>query len=263
MNARAPSMALAAFALTVALGQGGALAEIPLGERKSGALFMSESTQAMQRDDTANPGMLAALDGEALWNAKAGAANQACADCHKDAGASMKGVAARYPAYDTASAGPVDLQGRINMCRVSKQKAAPLPYESSELLALTTYVALQSRGMPISPPDDPRLTPYRKKGEALWSQRLGQLNFSCAQCHDDNWGRKLGAATIPQAHPAGYPIYRLEWQEMGSLQRRFRNCMSGVRAEAYPYGAPEFVNLELFLAHRARGMEMETPAVRP
>lgn len=263
MTARVQRLAVLALALAAALGQGGALAEIPLDERKSGAQFMSPSTQAMQRDDTANPGMLAALDGEALWNAKAGAANQACADCHKDAGASMKGVAARYPAYDAASGGPIDLQGRINACRVSKQKAPALPYESAELLALTTYVALQSRGMPISPPEDPRLTPYRQKGEALWSRRLGQLNFSCAQCHDDNWGHKLAAATIPQAHPAGYPIYRLEWQSMGSLQRRFRNCMSGVRAQPYPYGAPEFVNLELFLTQRARGMEMETPAVRP
>src|SRR5256885_16986097 len=43
---------------------------------------------------------------------------------------------------------------------------------------------------------------------------------------------------IPQAHPTGYPLYRLEWQNLGSLQRRLRNCLVGIRAEPYDYGAP-------------------------
>ncbi len=46
----------------------------------------------------------------------------------------------------------------------------------------------------------------------LYRQRIGQLDLSCAQCHDDNAGKRLGGSVIPQAHPTGYPIYRLEWQ---------------------------------------------------
>ena len=68
---------------------------------------------------------------------------------------------------------------------------------------------------------------------------------------------------IPQAHPTGYPIYRLEWQGLGSLQRRLRGCMSGVRAEPFAFDAPELVALELYLMQRAAGMLLETPAVRP
>ena len=78
---------------------------------------MTPDTKAMQDDDTANPGMLWVLDGEALWKRKAGAADKACADCHGDARASMKGVAARYPAFDKALGRPVDLEQRINLCR--------------------------------------------------------------------------------------------------------------------------------------------------
>ena len=240
-----------------------ARAEIPLHERKSGAEFMSPQTQAMQADDTSNPGMLAALDGEALWKQKAGAADKACADCHGAADDSMKGASARYPAFNANSAKPIDVQGQVNQCRVERQQAAPLRFESRELLALTTYIGLQSRGLPMAPPVDERLTPYRERGKALFNQRLGQLNFSCAHCHEDNWGRKLGSAPIPQAHANAYPIYRLEWQDVGSLQRRLRNCMSGVRAEPYAYGSLEFIELELFLAERARGMPVETPGVRP
>jgi sulfur-oxidizing protein SoxA len=88
-------------------------------------------------------------------------------------------------------------------------------------------------------------------------------DFSCANCHDDNAGGRLGAAPIPQAHPTGYPIYRLEWQALGSLQRRLRNCLTGVRAEPFAYGSPDMTALEAYLASRAGGMEVETPAVRP
>ena len=46
---------------------------------------MSRDNKAMQDDDTANPGMLAVLDGEALWRTKMGSADKSCADCHGDA----------------------------------------------------------------------------------------------------------------------------------------------------------------------------------
>ena len=92
---------------------------------------------------------------------------------------------------------------------------------------------------------------------------MGQLNLSCSQCHDDNWGKKLAGTPVPQAHPTGYPLYRLEWQSVGSITRRFRNCLTGMRAELLPHGAPELVDLELYLMWRARGMTMDAPAVRP
>ena len=122
---------------------------------------------------------------------------------------------------------------------------------------------MQSRGEPITPPADPRLAPYRANGAALFHKRQGQINLSCAQCHDDNWGQKLAGAVLPQGQPNGYPLYRLEWQSLGSLQRRLRNCMIGVRAEPYAYGSLENVELELYLMQRAAGLKLEAPAVRP
>ncbi len=231
--------------------------------KQSGYDFMSPATQAMQRDDTQNPGMLWVAEGEALWNRKAGSADRACASCHGSAASSMRGVAARYPALDQASKRAVDLGQRINLCRQRHQQAAPFGAESQELLSLESLVALQSRGLPIAPPDDPALAASRERGRQLYRQRIGQLDLACAQCHDDNAGKRLGSSVIPQAHPTGYPIYRLEWQTMGSLQRRLRNCMTGVRAEPFPYGSDPLVDLELYLAARAAGMPGEAPAVRP
>ena len=146
----------------------------------------------------------------------------------------MKGVAARYPAFDAGAGRPVDLEQRINLCRAEQQQAPPLAYESRELLALTAYVAPAVARPADRAADDPRLQPFLDKGRALFNQRQGQLNLSCGQCHDDNWGKQLAGNTVPQAHPTGYPIYRLEWQGLGSLQRRLRNCLIGMRAEPMP-----------------------------
>lgn len=237
--------------------------EIPTAERRSGYDFMGRETRAMQDDDTANPGMLWVLEGAALWARKTGAAGKACADCHGDARTSMKGVAARHPAFDPARGRPVSLEQRINACRTERQQAPALAWESRELLALTAHVARQSRGLPIAVALDARTQPFLDAGRATFHRRQGQLNLACSQCHDDLWGRKLAGNVIPQAHPTGYPIYRLEWQGLGSLQRRLRNCLVGIRAEPYAYGAPELVDLELYLMWRARGMPIEAPAVRP
>ncbi|MGZ5877250.1 MAG: sulfur oxidation c-type cytochrome SoxA [Bradyrhizobium sp.] len=237
--------------------------EIPEGQRRSGYSFMGPDTKAIQNDDTANPGMLWVLDGEALWKSKTGAAAKTCADCHDDAHTSMKGVAARYPAFDRELGHPVDLEQRINLCRTKHQQATPLPYESRDLLALTAFIAEQSRGVAITAGTDPQLQPFIARGRELFMQRQGQLNLGCTNCHDDNWDKHLAGSAITQGHPTGYPLYRLEWQSLGSLQRRLRGCLTGIRAQAYDYGAPELIELELYLMSRARGMPIETPAVRP
>jgi sulfur-oxidizing protein SoxA len=227
------------FIATLALAQGAA------DKRRSGYQDMGEALQKMQDDDTANPGMLFVQLGEQLWGKPAG-----------------------YPAIPKDAAGkdvggPVDLEGRINLCRTANQQAESFAPESRELLSLAAYVAFQSRGQPIAPSPDPRLGPFREQGAEIYRRRQGQLNLSCAICHDDNAGKKLAGVTIPEAHPTGYPIYRLEWQALGSLKRRLRNCLVGIRAEAYAYDAPEYVALEIYLMDRAKGMAIDAPGVRP
>jgi sulfur-oxidizing protein SoxA len=238
-------------------------ADIQPADRRSGYSFMKPETRAMQDDDTANPGLLWVLDGDRLWKRKIGAADKACADCHGDVRASMKGIAARYPAFDKVSDRLVNLEQRINLCRADRQQAAPLPFESRDLLALTALIARQSQGVPIQIGADPQLAPFIAKGRERFMQRQGQFNLACANCHDENWNKRLAGSAITQGHPTGYPLYRLEWQSMGSLQRRLRACLTGIRAQAHDYGAPELVELELYLMSRARGMPVEAPAVRP
>lgn len=229
---------------------------------KSGVDFAGADIRALQGDDFANPGMLWVTRGEKLWGEAAGNNGKSCASCHQDARTSMKGVAARYPRIDPGSARLINLEGRINICRSQQQAAGALEYESQELLALTSYVAHQSRGMPLIVTIDPQNRSHFERGRDFYFKRMGQMNLSCAHCHDKNWGRRLLAETISQGHGNAYPIYRLEWQGAGSLHRRFRSCLFGVRAEMLPVGSMEYLDLELFLAWRGKGLAVETPGVR-
>ena len=215
---------------------------------------MSPATQALQRDDSANPGMLWVQGGQQRFEAD-------CKACHTTA--SLRAVAARYPAFEAVLGKPVTLAGRINLCRQRHVGQEPWRWESEALLELEAFVALQSRGLPLAAVEDTQLQAATERGRRLWQQPLGQLQLSCAQCHDQQAGRRLAGSSIPQAHATGYPLYRLEWQGLGSLQRRLRGCMNGVRAEAFAYGADEWVALELWLRQRAAGLPLEAPAVRP
>ncbi|HSW03002.1 sulfur oxidation c-type cytochrome SoxA [Aquabacterium sp.] len=233
--------------------------------RRSGYDDMSPALQAMQRDETQNPAMLWVREGEALWS-QAAANGRSCAGCHAgDAapGGSLQGVAARYPRYDTGRQRPLTLAARIDQCRQQHQQAAPQATDGPQVLALTAALTWQSRGLPLAPDSDARLDAWQQRGRQLFQQRFGQLNLACTHCHEQRAGQRLGGALIPQAHPTGVPSYRLEWQDLGSLQRRLRSCLVGVRAEPFAPGADEWLALEVFLVRRAAGMAVEGAAVRP
>ena len=235
--------------------------EAPKDTRQSSYYLMTPENRAMQDDSNLNPALFWVMDGHKLWKEKTGNKNISCASCHGDSGQKMAGVAAQFPKIQKGKL--QTLEGQINQCRTSRQEAPALAYENKELLALTTFVATQSKGLPIAVQETPQNKKDLQLGRQFFNERMGQLNLSCAQCHQDRAGLKLGGSLIPQGHPTAYPIYRIEWQTMGSLQRRLRNCMSGVRAQQFEYGSQEMAQLELFLMWRARGMPLETPGVRP
>lgn len=227
--------------------------------------LMSPALRAIQDDDSANPGMLWVEEGRARWATPEGPARRACADCHgPELHAAMRGAAARHPAWDPSSGRPLTLPARIAACRQRHQGLeATIAREPAAVLALHAAVAHASRGLPVTPADDARLDPWRARGRALWSQRLGQLDLSCAECHDARAGGRLGGSAIPPGHAAGYPTYRLEWQTLGDVERRIRNCATGVRAQPWPPQADEVLALQVWMAWRERGLTVDAPAVRP
>lgn len=227
---------------------------------RSGTTFLQPATHALQEDAFANPGLLWVDLGREAFHENNEVTS--CAECHDADGRKLSEAAAHYPAIDEASGTLVNLESRINLCRERHQSRPALAYESQELLSLTTYVASLSNGVPHAPILNKQTQPYFETGSTYFHTRRGQFNISCAQCHDDNWGQRLRGDTLSQGHGNGFPTYRFEWQSIGSLHRRFRDCDAGVRAEPLPLGDATYIALELYLAVRANGLEIETPAVR-
>ncbi|KPF72752.1 sulfur oxidation c-type cytochrome SoxA [Bosea sp. AAP35] len=238
------------------------LASPALAEIKSGSDFLSPELRRQQADETRNPAFFWVEQGRELFSRKPAGEGQACIACHADPQQSLRGTATQYPQVDAGTGKLLNLEGRIEQCRVERQKQPAFGHETPELLSLTAYLASLSRGLPMQVKTDGAATPYYEAGKAFFERRQGQLNLSCQQCHDGLVGQKLRGDTISHGAGTGYPAYRLEWNDVGSLHRRLRACSLGVRATQFDYGAPEYLALELYLADRAKGLPVETPGMR-
>ena len=259
--------------LAIVLGVGvacGAVGWLPAGEptrysvdgRRSGYTYLSEENQRLQDDDFANPGLLWVEQGRELWRQADEPTGTACTSCHGEAAESMRGVRTRYPRFDPRRGKLINLEQQINRCREDRMQATPYLYESEALLALTAFVSFQSRGLPIHVRIDGPAQPFFEAGKAFFFRRRGQLDLACHHCHDLQAGQRLRGDVVSQGQINGFPVYRHTWQTLGSTHRMFAWCNTSVRAEPDPSGADAYVNLELFLAWRGRGLPVETPAIR-
>ena len=255
---------------------------LPLADVRSGLHFAGADVKALQADVQANPAQLWLAQGRSLWQAPAGPAQAACSGCHGELGR-MQGVATRFPRLHAATGRLFNLEDQIRHCASERQGSPPPAFESNALLALTAAITQASNGMPLRSGGDgggndatPNSTTnftlnssmsaamqqHLQAGATLFQRRQGQLNLACTHCHDRHWGRRLYTDVLSQGHPNGYPLYRLEWQTLGSLERRLRSCHVGIRAEPPPFGSLELRQLSLYLNWRAQGLAVEWPAVR-
>lgn len=233
-----------------------------LNELISGYYFGIQETREMQDDDLLNPGFLWVDRGEAMWAEVEGAAGQSCASCHGEAEASMRGVGAFYPKYNESVGKVVNLAQQINRCRSRRMQAEPWPFGSDELVAMTNFVKHQSRGMPVDVAIDGPAAPFFEKGKEFYYRRRGLLDMSCAHCHDQNYGKMLRGDWLSQGHTNAYPIYALGDANPRPLHTLLWHCNELMRSTPFEVLSDEFVNLELFLARRGKGLPVETPGVR-
>ncbi len=228
----------------------------------SGWVFRSDETQELQMDDFDNPGMIFVDQALDNWNAVEGTEGKACASCHEDVETSMKGVRAVYPKWNDNAEEVRTLANQINDCRENQMGAEKWKYTGGKMAGMEALISVQSRGMPVNVAIDGPVQATWEEGKELYYTRTGQLDLSCASCHEENYGNRIRSDHLSQGHINGFPAYRLKNAKLNTVHARFKGCVRDTRAETYKPNSPEFIALELYVASRGNGLSVEGPSVR-
>lgn len=227
----------------------------------SGWRFRSDETQAFQMDDFDNPGMIGVESAMDVWDTVDGAAGKSCADCH-GAAEDMAGVRAVYPKWNEARGMVTTLEMEVNNCRETRMEAEPWKYTSGAMTDMVALISSVSRGMLVNVAINGPAQATWEQGKELYYTRTGQLEMSCASCHEQSYGMMIRADHLSQGQINGFPTYRLKNTKLNSVHARFKGCVRDTRAETYSPGSPEFIALELYVASRGNGLSVEGPSVR-
>ena len=228
----------------------------------SGWVYRTVETQALQMDDFDNPGMI--FVGQAIddWNEVIGSEGKSCASCHEAGPEAFAGLRTVLPRWNEDAGAVWTMENYINNSRVKYMGAEPWKIGSSQMNAMVALISLQSRGMPMDVAIDGPAADTWALGEELYYTRLGQLDMSCANCHEDYYGVMIRAERLSQGQSNGFPAYRLKNAKLNGIQSRFSGCMRNIRATPFAVGGPEFLALELYVASRGNGLSVEGPSVR-
>jgi L-cysteine S-thiosulfotransferase len=235
----------------------GALPEI-----LSGWLFREGETRAMEMDDFSNPAMVFVDQGMDMWNKVDGTEGKSCASCHQDI-SSLKESRASMPKMNEKGDDLWSMENFINNCRTTRMGAEEWKWSGDDMKNMTAAISMAGRGELVHPKIDGAAAEWWQKGKDLYYTRFGQLELSCASCHEKNYGHMIRADHLSQGQLSGFPVYRLKDAALVSIQQRFKGCVRDTRAETFKEGSPEFRALELYVASRGDGLSVEGVGVRP
>lgn len=174
----------------------------------------------------------------------------------------MAGVRPVYPKWNEAAGEVRSLEMQINDCRTTRMGAEKWKYTGGDMVNMTALISSVSRGLPVNVAIDGPAQATWEKGKEMYYTRYGQLDLSCANCHEQNNGRMIRADHLSQGQINGFPTYRLKNTKLNAAHSRFKGCIRDTRAETFKPGSPEFVALELYVASRGNGLGVEGPSVR-
>lgn len=232
-----------------------------LDEIRSGWTFRTEETQALQMDDFDNPGMIFVDQAIESFETVDGSEGKSCASCH-DGPEEFEGLRATLPKWNDAAEAVWTMEMYVNNCRTERMGAEAWGWKSQPMLNMNALISLQSRGMPVNVAIDGPAQAMWEQGKEMYYTRYGQLELSCANCHEDNYDNYIRADHLSQGQINGFPVYRLKQANLITQHNRFKGCIRDTRAETFKEGSPEFVALELYVASRGNGLSVEAPSVR-
>lgn len=198
--------------------------------------------------------------GAAMWET-AFANGNTYATCFGD---DVSAVRARYPMYDAEKDTVRTLEGDINACRTANGEE-PLKWKKGAIASLSAYIAYEGRGNKVNVDvSDPGAKAWYARGKKHFYAKRGQLNLSCADCHQYSSGSYVRADRLSPAlgHVTHFPVYRSKWGNLGTLHRRYGGCNKQVRFKPFKAQSDEYKALEFFHAYMSNGLEWNGPGAR-
>jgi len=227
-----------------------------------------------------NPADLFEARGEELWKTPRGPKKASLEQCDLGLGAGvLKGAFAQLPRYFADTDRVQDLESRLVTCRVSLQGIDPAeavrnpfsaPGRPSDMEALASFVAGQSRGMKLAAPlRHPKEIEAFQTGEQLFYRRAGPHDFACVSCHGEN-GKRIRLQELPKLtdpHDAQkifttWPAYRVSQGSVRTMQHRLYDCYWQMRHPQMDYISEASIALEVFMAKYANGGEIQAPGLK-
>jgi sulfur-oxidizing protein SoxA len=216
-------------------------------------------------DPFVNEAMTALERAETLYKTR-GPSGSACVTCHDNAAVKFKTWAAHMPKWEPRLDKVMGVEEFIARHTKATTGAVWL-MQSDENLAMAIYLRNLANGETLAVDvESPGAKEAFQRGKALTTIKVGQLNFSCLDCHSaekggQKWirGQWLGEQRGQLDH---FPTWRTSLLAIWDIRKRFQWCQVNIRADELPPDAKEYGDLELFLASANAGLKMNVPGIR-
>ena len=235
--------------------------DTPFADFKNGVYAIDPASREQWEAIEEFPPYEAAVDrGEEAWNTPF-ANGKSYASCFDT---DVTKIRAQYPHYDESADTVVTLEGDLNACRVANGEK-PLKWKKGPLADLSAYVAYQGRGSKVNVKvEGEGALKWYARGKMHFYAKRGQLNLSCADCHQWHSGSYVRADHLSPAlgHVTHFPVYRSKWGNLGTLHRRYGGCNKQTRFKPFKAQSDEYKALEYFHSYMSNGLEWNGPGAR-
>ena len=216
-------------------------------------------------DDMVNPGLWTIEKAQQLWSAR-GPNGSSCAGCHGQAAERFKTWAAGMPKWEPRLDKVLGIEEFVYR-HAKASTGFDWLMQSDENTAMAVYLRFLANGQEMHVDvTSPEAKEAYERGRALTATKVGQLNFSCLDCHDPKrgglkWirGQWLGEQRGQLDH---FPTWRTSQQAIWDIRKRFEWCNVAVWANELPPDAKEYGDLELYLASINAGLKLNVPGIR-
>lgn len=185
------------------------------------------------------------------------------ASCFKNGG---RNIAQHYPYWDERTQMIRTIELDINECLKRKGQSPLEDLKKGTMAQVAAYMKSLSRGQRVKLDISTAgaLRAYEEGKQFYWAKR-GQLNFSCASCHIDFAGKRLGGNILSPGlgHGVGFPAYRSKWGGIGTLHRWYQICNKQVRAAPFKPQSRQYRHLEFYQTYMQTGLPLTAPSHRP